>query len=60
MSQITKNIIAIVCLVVSFVLVCYGQSLVGYTGLVLELIGLAGLLILLYMYDHLDVENLQH
>lgn len=51
MSQITKNIIAIVCFVVYFVLVCYGQSLVGYTGLVLELIGLAGLLILLYMYN---------
>lgn len=51
MSNTTKNIMAGLCFVISFGLVCIGQSNVGYTGLVMELIGLVGLLVLLYLYN---------
>ena len=51
MNTITKNIIAVICFIVSIVLVFMGQANVGYTGLAMELIGLAGLLILLYLYN---------
>lgn len=51
MSDMSKNIIAVVVFVVSFGLVCYGQSQVGYVGLAMELVGLIGLLVLLYLYN---------
>lgn len=51
MSNMSKNIIAIVAFVVSFALVCIGQSQIGYAGLAMELVGLAGLLVLLYLYN---------
>lgn len=51
MNQVTKNIIAIIVFIASFGLVCFGQSQSGYAGLAMELVGLAGLLILLYLYN---------
>ena len=51
MSNTTKNIIATICFVISFGLVCIGQQNVGYVGLGMELIGLTGLLVLLYLYN---------
>ena len=51
MNQVTKNIIAIIVFIASFGLVCFGQSQIGYAGLAMELVGLAGLLILLYLYN---------
>ena len=45
MNQVTKNIIAIIVFIASFGLVCFGQSQIGYAGLAMELVGLAGLLI---------------
>ena len=51
MNQVTKNIIAIIVFIASFGLVSFGQSQIGYAGLAMELVGLAGLLILLYLYN---------
>ena len=51
MNQVTKNIIAIIVFSASIGLVCFGQSQIGYAGLAMELVGLAGLLILLYLYN---------
>ena len=51
MNQTMKNIIAAVCYIISLALVFIGQRNVGYTGLAMELIGLVGLLVLLYLYN---------
>ena len=37
--------------IISFALLFYGQKNVGYMGLTLELIGLAGLVLILYIYN---------
>lgn len=47
----TQNIIMIIMFFVSFGLLFYGQRHVGYMGLGLELIGLFGLVLILYMYN---------
>ncbi|MEG0452990.1 MAG: hypothetical protein RR428_07375 [Coprobacillus sp.] len=51
MNGLTKNIISVVCFIVSMALVFIGQRNVGYTGLAMEIIGLIGLLALLYSYN---------
>ena len=51
MSNMSKNIVTGIVFVVSFALVCVGQSQIGYTGLAMELVGLIGLLVLLYLYN---------
>ena len=47
----TQNIIMVIIFFVFFGLLFYGQRHVGYMGLTLELIGLAGLIVILYMYN---------
>ena len=51
MNQTIKNVMAVICFIVSFALVFIGQRNVGYQGLAMEMIGLVGLLILLYLYN---------
>ncbi len=51
MNTLTKGIIAGLGFIISLSLVIIGQKNVSYTGLAMELIGLAGLLILLYIYN---------
>ena len=51
MSNVVKNIILLVIFVVCIALIIIGQKNIGVTGLVMELIGLAGLLVLLYHYN---------
>ncbi|MFV0379283.1 MAG: DUF6903 family protein [Anaerorhabdus sp.] len=47
----TKTIIAVICFLASVALVVIGQKNIGYDGLFLELIGLTGLIIMLYLYN---------
>lgn len=51
MSNVVKNIILLVVFVVCLALIVIGQKNIGATGLMMELIGLAGLLVLLYIYN---------
>ena len=51
MSNVVKNIILLVIFVVCIALIIIGQKNISVTGLVMELIGLAGLLVLLYLYN---------
>lgn len=44
-------LIGIVLFVISVALVFIGQKNVGYTGLGMEIIGLVGILIVLYLYN---------
>lgn len=50
-SNVVKNIILLVVFVVCLALIVIGQKNIGATGLMMELIGLAGLLVLLYLYN---------
>ncbi|MEG1519525.1 MAG: hypothetical protein RR458_00935 [Clostridia bacterium] len=51
----TKKILITIALVVVFIasvaLVIYGQQNIGYLGLGLMLLGLGGILVLLYLYN---------
>lgn len=51
MNSVAKNIIMIIAFIVCLFLVIDGQKVVSVTGLVKELIGLAGLLTLLFVYN---------
>ncbi|KXU51607.1 hypothetical protein HMPREF3037_00907 [Candidatus Stoquefichus sp. KLE1796] len=51
MNTKTQNIILLAIFIISFALLFYGQKNVGYMGLTLELIGLAGLVLILYIYN---------
>ena len=51
MNTKTQNIILLAIFIISFALLFYGQKNVGYMGLTLELIGLAGLVSILYIYN---------
>ena len=46
----TKIIIMVVVFIVSMALIFIGQKNVGYTGLATELVGLAGLIGVIYTY----------
>lgn len=51
MSNVIKNIISIVIFVVCLALIVIGQKNIGATGLAMELVGLTGLLVLLFLYN---------
>ena len=51
MSNVIKNIILFIIFIVCIALIVIGQKNIGATGLAMELIGLAGLLVLLYLYN---------
>lgn len=51
MSDITKNLMLIAIFIISMVLIFVGQKNIGYVGLATELIGLAGLLAVLFIYN---------
>ncbi|OCN06332.1 hypothetical protein A4S06_01030 [Erysipelotrichaceae bacterium MTC7] len=46
-----KHIIIALSFIVSLSMVIIGQKYIGYAGLVTQLVGLTGLLILLYIYN---------
>lgn len=46
-----SNIIRIIILIVCVSLVIIGQKNIGYSGLIMMMAGLAGILILLYFYN---------
>ena len=51
MSNVIKNIILLIIFIVCIALIVVGQKNIGATELAMELIGLAGLLVLLYLYN---------
>ncbi len=51
MSKTIKNTIMIIAMVICFALIIIGQKNISVTGLVMEIVGLIGLLILLYLYN---------
>ena len=51
MSNVIRNIILLIIFVVCIALIIIGQKNIGASGLVMELVGLAGLLALLYLYN---------
>lgn len=51
MNKYVKTILCLVVLVVCIVLVVIGQKTVGIPYLLMELLGLAGLLVMLYLYN---------
>ena len=51
MSNVIRNIILLIIFVVCIALIIIGQKNIGASGLVMELVGLAGLLALAFLYD---------
>ena len=51
MGKVSKNVILLVVFVVCLGLVIIGQRNISLTGLSMELIGLVGLLVLLFLYN---------
>lgn len=51
MSNTVKNVIMLIVFIVSIALVIVGQRHIGVPGLVKELVGLVGLLSVLYAYN---------
>ena len=51
MSNVIKNIILLIIFIVCIALIVVGQKNISAMGLAMELIGLAGLLVLLYLYN---------
>ncbi len=51
MSNVIKNIILVVVFVVCLILIITGQKNISPSGLAMELAGLVGLLILLFLYN---------
>ncbi|MGX8852815.1 DUF6903 family protein [Amedibacillus sp. YH-ame10] len=51
MNTITKNVLMVIIFIISIVLIFIGQKNVGYTGLMVELLGLAGILGILHTYN---------
>lgn len=51
MSNIIRNIIMLVVFIVCLVLIVAGQKNISAMGLAMELIGLVGLLTLLFLYN---------
>lgn len=51
MSSTVKNIIMGIIAIVCLALIVVGQKHIGASGLIMELVGLAGLLTLLFLYN---------
>lgn len=51
MSKVIKNVVLLVIFIVCLALIIIGQKNISATGLSMELIGLAGLLVLLFLYN---------
>ena len=51
MSKKVKTIIAMILAVICLILIVTGQRNISLQGLITELVGLAGLLVLLYLYN---------
>ena len=54
MNNAVRNIIMIIVFVVCLALIIIGQRNISVSGLVMELVGLVGLLTLLFVYNHRD------
>lgn len=52
MNNVVKNIIMIIVFVVCLALIIIGQKNISATGLIMELVGLVGLLTLLLIYNN--------
>ena len=52
MNNVVKNIIMIIVFVVCLALIIIGQKNISATGLIMELVGLVGLLTLLFIYNN--------
>lgn len=52
MDNKVKSIIMIIVFVVSLALIIIGQRNISAQGLIMELVGLVGLLTLLFVYNH--------
>lgn len=52
MNNAVRNIIMIIVFVVCLALIIIGQRNIAVSGLVMELVGLVGLLTLLFVYNH--------
>lgn len=51
MSKVIKNVVLLVIFIVCLALIIIGQKNISVTGLSMELIGLVGLLVLLFLYN---------
>lgn len=51
MGKVIRNIIVLIVFVVCLALIIIGQRNISATGLAMELVGLAGLLVLLFLYN---------
>lgn len=51
MSNTVKNIIMLIVFMVSLALIIIGQKHIGVSGLVQELVGLIGLITILFIYN---------
>lgn len=52
MNNAVKNLIMVIVFIVCLALVIIGQKTISVTGLVTQLVGLIGLLTLLFIYNH--------
>lgn len=52
MNSTVKNIIMVIVFVVCLSLIIIGQRNISVSGLMMELVGLVGLLTLLFVYNH--------
>lgn len=51
-KNVVRNIIMVIVFVICLALVIIGQKNISATGLMMELVGLIGLLTLLFIYNH--------
>lgn len=52
MNEKIRNLIMVIVFVVCLVLIIIGQKNIGVPGLIMELVGLVGLLTLLFIYNN--------
>ncbi len=52
MNHAVKNIIMIIVFIICLALIIVGQRNISVSGLMMELVGLVGLLTLLFVYNH--------
>ncbi|MFQ7310993.1 MULTISPECIES: DUF6903 family protein [Sellimonas] len=51
-KNIVRNVIMVIVFIVCLALIIIGQKNISATGLMMELVGLIGLLTLLFIYNH--------
>lgn len=51
MNNKVKNLIMVIVAIICLALIVVGQKTISVSGLVKELVGLAGLLVILYLYN---------